>query len=162
MSFLRLIARLRLTSAAAAAWGGMGPALYGQIGSYTPRTLTYDVPDATAGQDIGTGSMRVYAPYRAGYVLTVGSDYNTMVIGRLTIDGEPLALKVGYATEDGVEDHRVELFTNRQGRFGASGLRPGKWKIEMTGESKVIYSLTVPDSEDGIVRLGDLSPARER
>src|SRR3546814_7657204 len=49
--------------------GTFGPALYPQIGSYSPRTLVYDVPNASAGLDIGTGSLRVLPPYRTGYVV---------------------------------------------------------------------------------------------
>jgi outer membrane usher protein len=142
--------------------GILGPALFGQVGSYSPRTLTYDVPNASAGLDIGTGSMRMYAPYRAGYVKTVGSDYNVMVIGTLTNDGQPLALQVGYAVETGSDGRRVELFTNRQGRFGVSGLRPGRWRIEMTGTPPIVYELDVPETETGIVRMGELKRADER
>ncbi len=142
--------------------GILGPALYGQIGSYSPRNLTYDVPNASAGLDIGTGSLRTYAPYRAGYVATVGSDYNAMVVGALKNDGEPLALKVGYATEIGGDGRRVELFTNRQGKFGVSGLRPGRWRIEMSGNPPLVYEFEVPQTEDGIVRVGDLNQVEER
>jgi len=142
--------------------GTFGPALYGQVGSYSPRTLTYDVPNATAGLDLGTGSIRMYAPYRSGYVVAVGSDYNVMAIGRLTLGGEPLALKVGQAIEIGGEQRRVELFTNRQGRFGISGLRPGRWRIEMNDSPPIIYELDIPETDSGIVRIGDVNPADER
>jgi outer membrane usher protein len=143
--------------------GILGPALYGQLGSYSPRTLTYDVPDASAGLDIGTGSVRTLAPYRAGYVVTVGSDYNLLVVGRLTTGGdEALALKVGYATEVGGDGRRVEFFTNRQGRFGISALRPGHWRLEIPGTPPIVYELNIPESAPGVVRLGDLNPVEER
>ena len=143
--------------------GAFGPALYGQVGSYSPRTLTYDVPDATAGLDIGTGSIRMLAPYRAGYVVTVGSDYNLLAVGRLTNGGEAVALKVGYATEIGGDtSRRVEFFTNRQGRFGVSGLRPGRWRVEINGEPPLVYELNIPESDSGVVRIGDVNPVDER
>jgi outer membrane usher protein len=142
--------------------GALGPALYGEIGSYAPRTLTYDVPNASAGLDIGTGSIRVLPPYRAGYVVTVGSDYNLLVVGRLTAGGDALALKVGYATEVGGERRRVEFFTNRQGSFGISGLRPGHWRLEIAGPPPVVYELDIPQSPSGVVRIGDLTPVVER
>jgi outer membrane usher protein len=143
--------------------GLLGPALYGQIGSYSPRNLTYDVPNASAGLDIGTGSVRLLAPYRAGYVVTVGSDYNVMAIGRLkAYDGEPLALRVGTATEIGGGQRTVELFTNRQGQFGISGVKPGRWRIEMTGAPPIVYEVEIPESESGIARIGELAPADER
>jgi outer membrane usher protein len=142
--------------------GALGPALYGQVGSYSPRTLTYDVPNAPTGMDIGTGSIRMLAPYRAGYVVTVGSDYNVLVVGRLTFNGDPLALKVGYATEEGGDGRRVEFFTNRQGRFGISPLRPGRWRIEISGDQPIVYELNIPESTSGVVRIGDLNPVEER
>jgi outer membrane usher protein len=143
--------------------GLFGPALYGQVGSYSPRTLTYDVPDASAGLDIGTGSLRMLAPYRSGYVVTVGSDYNIMAVGRLTTEeGEPLALRVGYAIEVGGDGRRVELFTNRQGRFGISGVKAGRWRIEISGSPPIVYEVNIAESESGIARVGDMSPADKR
>jgi outer membrane usher protein len=29
------------------------------------------------------------------------------------------------------EDHPIELFTDRKGRFAATGLKPGLWRIEL-------------------------------
>ncbi len=139
--------------------GPLGPALYGQVGSYSPRTVTYDAPDAQGGFDIGTGALRVLAPYRAGYVITVGSDYNVTVIGRL-LDrlGEPVTFLSGEAIEVGGDGRRVEVFTNRQGVFGASGLKPGRWRIELLGEPPRVYELVVPETQDGLARVGDLRP----
>lgn len=141
--------------------GALGPALYGQVGSYSPRSIIYDAPEAPGNFDVGTGSVRVLAPYRAGYLVTVGSDYNVTAIGRLLgADGSPVALLAGVAVEVDGDGRRVEIFTNRQGQFGASGLKPGLWRIELPGTPPLIYELQVPVSPDGLVRLGDLSPAR--
>jgi outer membrane usher protein len=143
--------------------GMFGPALYGQVGSYSPRTLTYDVPNASAGLDIGTGSLRMLAPYRSGYVVTVGSDYNIMAIGRLTTEGgEPLSLRVGYAIEVGGDGRKVELFTNRDGRFGISGVKAGRWRIEISGSPPVVYELDIAEAASGIARVGDVKPADKR
>jgi outer membrane usher protein len=138
--------------------GLLGPALYGQIGSYSPRTVTYDAPFSEGGFDIGTGALRVLAPYHAGYVVTVGSDYTMTAIGRLLdSNGEPVTLLAGEAVEiDGGQ--QVEVFTNRQGVFGMSGLRPGRWRIELGAQPARFYDLTVPESDDGMARVGDLRP----
>lgn len=143
--------------------GTFGPALYSQVSSYSPRSLTYDVPNASAGLDIGTGSLRVLPPYRAGYVVTVGSDYNVMAVGSLMLGrDEPLALRVGHAIEIGGEGRKVELFTNRQGRFGISGVKAGRWRIEMAGSPPITYILEIPEAESGIARVGALTPTDER
>ncbi len=140
--------------------GMLGPALYGQVSSYSPRTITYDAPEAVGGFDIGSGALRVLAPYRAGYVVTVGSEYDVTAVGRLLdSNGEPVTFLAGEAIElDG--DARVEIFTNRTGVFGASGLRPGRWRIELIGQPPRVYDLVVPETEDGLARVGDLRPVQ--
>ena len=139
--------------------GLLGPALYGQVGSYSPRSVIYDAPNAPLGFDIGSGSTRVLAPYKAGYLITVGSDYGVTAIGRLLNEsGEPVTFLSGHAIEQGSENRRIDVITNRQGTFGVSGLKAGRWKIEMLGDTA--YELIVPESPDGIARVGDLRPIR--
>ncbi len=141
--------------------GAFGPALYGQISSYSPRTVIYDAAEAPPGFDVGTGALRILAPYRAGYLLHIGSDYGVTVIGRMIgRDGEPLTFLAGEAIEQGGEGRRVEVFTNRQGVFGASGLRQGTWRIEMIGSPPIVYELIVPDAPDGVARIGDIQPVQ--
>lgn len=141
--------------------GAMGPALYGQVSAYSPRTVIYDAADAPPGFDVGQGAIRLLPPYRAGYLVTVGSDYGVTAIGRLLdYDGEPVTLIAGVAIEQGGEGRRVEIFTNRQGAFGASGLKAGRWRIEMPGDQPKVYDLIVPETQDGIARAGDLRPVQ--
>lgn len=142
--------------------GALGPALYGQVTSYSPRTLTYDVPNAPPGMDLGTGALRTLAPYRSGYVVVVGSDYNAMIVGTLKTRSGPLSLLSGYIEELTGEHRRVDLFTNREGRFAAAGLKPGKWRIEMAGSPPVIYDILIPKDAKGVVRVGDLMPTDEK
>lgn len=137
--------------------GRLGAALHGQLGSYSPRSIIYDAPNAPAGFDIGAGSTRVMPPYRSGFVVTVGSEYGVTVIGRLlTSAGEPVTFIAGQAVEQGGEGRRVEIFTNRSGTFGAGGLKAGVWRIEMLGG--LTYELVIPETPEGIARVGDLRP----
>lgn len=139
--------------------GPLGPALYGQISSYSPRSVTYDAANAPPGFDIGQGAVRLRPPHRAGYVVTVGSEYGLTAIGRLLDhSGVPLTLVAGVAIEEGGEGRRVEVFTNRQGMFGAGGLRAGVWRIEMSGDQALVYQLMVAETPDGVARAGDLRP----
>ncbi|MBI1405000.1 MAG: fimbria/pilus outer membrane usher protein [Caulobacter sp.] len=141
--------------------GALGPALYGQISAYSPRTITFDAPSAPSGFDVGKGALRVFPPYRAGYVATVGSDYGITAVGRLLDnDGAPITLIAGVAIEQGGEGRRVEIFTNRSGSFGASGLKAGRWRIEMPGDPPLVYEFVVKDAPNGIARTGDLRPVR--
>jgi outer membrane usher protein len=142
--------------------GKLGTALETSLTAYTERTVTVDVQGAPAGYDLGAGAWRLFPPYRGGYRLEVGSAYSVTAIGRLLgADGAPVALLAGKAYEV-AEPTRdpVLIFTNREGRFGASGLRPGKWRIVMPTEPETAYVLEVPDRAIGAVRVGDLLPSQ--
>lgn len=139
--------------------GWLGPAIANDLTSYSDRAVPYDVPDAPVGYDLGQGAFRVFPPYRAGYLVTVGSDYFITAIGRLLdSEGQPIPLLAGTAIEVGGQQRRVELFTNRDGRFGASGLRPGTWRIELPTRPVSVYTIVIPEGSDGVVTLADQRP----
>jgi outer membrane usher protein len=140
--------------------GLLGSALTGNLAAYAERTVTVDAVGAPQGYDIGTGAYRLLPPYRAGYKLEVGSAYSVTAIGRLLDeDGAPIALLGGKAVEVAhPERDPVTVFTNREGRFGAAGLAPGRWLIEMPSSPPAVFVLDVPAAADGVVRAGDLKP----
>jgi outer membrane usher protein len=139
--------------------GVLGAATHPNLGSYSERTLTVDAPSAPAGADLGQGTFRLLPPYRSGYLLTVGSDYNVTALGRLlNADGEPLALVSGQAIEISKPGREpVTFFTNRDGRFGIAGLAPGQWRLEIGGEAAMLVN--IQENGEGIVRLGELKTA---
>jgi outer membrane usher protein len=143
--------------------GSLGSATMPNLSSYSERVVTVDVAGAPAGADIGQGSFKLFPGYRSGYVLTVGSDYYLTATGTmLDADGQPVALVSGKATELAKPDRApVTVFTNRQGRFGATGLAPGQWRIEMLDANKSVYVITIPQDAEGVVRLGDITPVKE-
>jgi outer membrane usher protein len=138
--------------------GVLGGAVYGDLSAFSDRTIAVDVPDAPSGYDLGAGSYRVRPAYRAGYKFEVGSDYSVTVIGRLLDrDGQAISLLAGSASEVGRPDGpKVTVFTNREGRFALSGVRPGRWIIEMPTSPPTRYEISVPETADGIVRMGNV------
>lgn len=142
--------------------GALGGAVDTTLSGYTVRTITMEVEGAPLGYDIGSGSAKVFPPYHSGYLIEVGSDYSVTAIGRLTnADGSPVSLLAGTAVELAAPTRApVTLFTNRDGRFGLTGIRAGQWRIDMPTSPPVSYILTVPESADGVVRAGDLAPIR--
>lgn len=148
----------------AANTGTLKSATMPSLSSYAERTVTVDVKNAAPGVDIGQGSFRLFPEYRSGYVLQVGSAYNITAIGQmLDIDGQPVALVAGTATELAKPDRPpVTLFTNRQGRFGATGLAPGKWRLQMLDDKKSTYEIDLKSDAEGIVRLGEIKPVEGR
>lgn len=140
----------------------LGPAVLSDMGSHSLRTVTYDVPAAPAGYDIGSGSFRAIPPYKSGYAIQVGSDYSLMVWGRLLDrSGEPIPLLAGRAVELAPDGKTVTLFTSRDGRFSAQGLRPGRWRIEMPTTPAVSFEINVVKGSTSLVNVGDLKPSAE-
>lgn len=138
----------------------LGPALVSNLPAHAPSTISVDVADLPIGYSIGRGTFETAAPYKAGYAIEVGSDYSVSAVGTLIgRDGEPVALFAGLARQEGGEGKTVELFTNAEGRFGAEGLAPGRWIIEMdTGDGAAHYVLEVPKGTKGLVQAGTLHP----
>ena len=140
--------------------GALGTAVMPNLPAYSEQTITIDAPEAPVGVDLGTGSFRVFPPYRSGYRLIVGSEYAFSAIGTLLgADGAPLSLVSGTAVEVSEPDRSpITLFTNRAGRFGLSGLRPGRWRIDMLGQDPVTYYIDVPQDAQGVLRFDNLKP----
>lgn len=145
-----------------ASTGALGVATMPSLSSYADRTIAVDAPAAPAGTDIGQGSFKLFPAYRSGYVLEVGSDYNVTALGSmLDVDGQILALVSGKATELArPERPATTVFTNRQGRFGLTGLAPGRWRLEMLDARKSVFEIEIPQDAAGIVRLGEITPLR--
>jgi outer membrane usher protein len=135
-----------------------GGAVAPDLSSYSDRSISFDVPNAPVGYDLGAGNVRVYPPYRAGYLVTVGSDYSVTAVGRMTDgDGAAISLLAGEARELAKPNApATTVFTNRDGRFGLQGLRPGKWQIIMPTEPPTALTINIPKGANGVVRLGDL------
>ncbi|HWE48087.1 MAG TPA: fimbrial biogenesis outer membrane usher protein [Caulobacteraceae bacterium] len=140
--------------------GHFGTAIENSLTAYANRVVTVEVPNAPAGYDIGKGAYHLFPPHRGGYLLEVGSAYSVTAIGRLVDqDGKPISLLAGKAYEVAAPDRPpVEIFTNREGRFGAPGLRPGKWRIVMPTEPESTFILEVPAHTLGAMRAGELKP----
>lgn len=145
--------------------GALGGAVEPNLAAYFARNVIYDVPGAPLGYDLGAGAARVLPPYRGGYRIVAGSDYNITLLGTLVSEsGAPVALLAGTARELSAPDREpVTVFTNREGRFAISGLRPGQWRIEMPTQPRSVVVITVPGDGESIVRLGEvrLGPGQE-
>lgn len=140
--------------------GPLGPAL-APLSAYSRQSVIVDVPDAPPGYDLGSGIFELYPWANAGYRLTVGSAYNVTVAGvMLNADGEPLVLTSGTARSlDDADAPPRQLFTNRTGRFGVSGLSAGRWRV--TFVNGLTYDIVVPGDQGALVRLGEIRPVSQ-
>lgn len=139
--------------------GIFGGAVAPNVSAYVDRTISYIAPDAPMGYDIGPGAHLIRAPYRAGYKIEVGSDYAVTAVGRLLKpDGAPVSLLVGTAIDLQAPDRApVTIFTNRDGVFGASGLREGSWRIEMPTIPRSVATIQVRKTNGNVATIGDVT-----
>jgi outer membrane usher protein len=146
----------KISADAEARSGALGPALVA-LGSYSNRTVYYTVPDAPVGYDFGTGTLELYPWEHSGFRRTIGSEFNVSITGRLVDQrGNPVALAIGQATRIGdTKSPAIEVFTNRDGRLGASGLAPGDWLIK-AGDLE--YRLTIAPDDGALININDLRP----
>lgn len=152
------------TFGSAANTGSLRAATLPGLPSYSDRTVPLDVKNTPPGTDIGQGTFRVFPSYRSGYVVTVGSDYNITALGlMIDADGQPISLISGTATEQAHPERPPQtVFTNRQGRFGATGLAPGKWRIEMLDAARSTFEIEIPGDASGVVQLGTIRSKERR
>lgn len=137
-----------------------GPAVVTDVPAYSSSTVPVDVADLPLGYSLGAGGFDLRGSYRAGYALEVGSAYSVSVVGTLLDEtGEPLALTSGSAQSAEDTSKQVPVFTNGAGKFGADGLAPGRWNIEMAAEKPQRFLLVVPKGVQGLFKAGTLKPA---
>ncbi len=143
-----------------ASTGWLGAALEPNLSAYNVRAFTVGAPMAPPGTDVGKGAYRVFAPYRAGYRFQVGSDYSMTAVGQLVDEDQtPVSLTSGQAFELArPKQPALTVFTNREGRFGLTGLRPGRWRVEMLTNPVSSYVLDIHAGDDLIVQAGTLHP----
>jgi outer membrane usher protein len=140
----------------------LGAAVVPDLPIYHPASVPIDVADLPIGYSLGAAAFDVNAPYKAGYRFEVGSAFSAYAYGTLILDsGAPTRLLSGIARSSRYPDRQVTIFTNGEGRFGAEGLAPGVWTIEVAASDRpTFYELTIPSGTDGLFDAGTLRPAR--
>lgn len=136
----------------------LGPAVV-PLSPYTFTTLSADAPGLPRGSELGGSSYGLFPTYRSGTLIRVGTDATVLLRGVLVNDqGSPLALQHGRITSlTDPEWPAVELFTNRTGRFAASGLKPGRYEIWMFGRDRPLVTVDIPTGTTGVYTPESLS-----
>jgi hypothetical protein len=50
----------------------------------------------------------------------------------------------------------IEFFTNRNGLFAISGLKPGRYKLELDTKQKQTVTIDLSEQQEVLIRLGEL------
>lgn len=142
--------------------GIFGPALAPAGGAHAPRRVTVRAETLPDGYDPGKSYYELLPGPATGYLAQVGSDASRTVQGNL-IDGSgaPIGLAVGDLVRiDKAGGKKIQVFTNRTGRFVATGLSPGRYRLEI-GVDKLVAELIVREDQDGIIEVGRVSAREE-
>jgi outer membrane usher protein len=136
--------------------GVFGGAVQGDIVSYSPQGIQFDVTGGEAGVDIGDGVVQVDPPYRSGYAIEVGSAYFASATGFLLRGSEPASLEGGLVRSQADKGFEAQpFFTNSAGRFAIIGLAPGgTYVVDLTSGGS--FTFTVPGDTTSLYRLGNV------
>ena len=142
--------------------GELGNALVSDLSAYVPESIPVDVDNLPLGYSLGSSAFDTFAPYKAGYALEVGSAYSVSVYGTLVLaDGTPVSLITGLARREGESGKTITIFTNGEGKFGADGLAPGRWVLDMATEGGATqFVIDVPNGSNGLIKAGTLKPSQ--
>jgi outer membrane usher protein len=134
----------------------LGSAVVPDLTTYGRTFLYYDVDDLPIGYDLGSGDFSLKPPLYSGYHLVVGSDATYTILANVVRGGEPLALIGGSLHSlDRPGEEPVPAFTNRNGRLAASGLRPGRYRLELLTDPPFETEVVIPEGSS-LVNLGDI------
>ena len=139
----------------------MGPALVPLSRAYQSQQLDVEVHDLPVGYNAGASRVAVFPGARSGVAITIGSDAVNSVLSTLGYaDGEPVVLVAGILRRiEAGGAYEQPFFTNRMGRFAAEKLKPGTYRIILSGLDSG-STLTIPEDANGLVRLPSISVKR--
>lgn len=137
--------------------GALGSAVQSDLSSYSGQSVQFDVDSLEPGYDIGDGVVYVDPAFHSGYKIVVGNDRYVSALGTLLMDGLPVMLVSGKITSENDEGFEPQsFFTNSAGRFGIVGLAPGKtYQVNIDSLGRM-FTIDVPEDNDGLFRIGEL------
>ncbi|MET4682953.1 hypothetical protein [Brevundimonas faecalis] len=152
-------ARISLTDSSGypvARSGWFGPAMAGVDRGYGVRRYELDVDPLPAGYDLGAGVITAFPGFGDGYRVVVGSDAAYTARGVLVSPAGPVALVGGVIEAVGAAEGATgkPFFTNRNGRFVADGMAPGRYRLVVKGQ--VLGEFVIPENVEGIVDVGEI------
>ena len=137
---------------------GLGPALVPDLRAYWRNDLPLEVEDLPPGYDLGSARLEVMPAYRGGRRLEVGSNAFITALGILADpSGAPLAYASGELISlDDPGFAPAVLFTNKTGRFAASGLKPGRYEIRLNTAPPRTATFSIPEESASLHQAGTI------
>ena len=136
----------------------LGEAVVPNLQPYTVNPVFVDAPDLPVGVLLGPSLYWLLPTYKSGTLIRVGEEGTVFVRGvLLNADGSPAAMASGEVVAAGdAKRVPIVLLTNRVGRFGLSGLKPGRYEIRLTGSTAPPIPFEIPRGFAGVFTTGEL------
>ncbi len=136
--------------------GLFGPALVPVNRAYGSNRYEVRVEPLPIGYDIGSGVINIFPGFGSGYRAEIGSDASRIATGYLVTRQGPLSLVGGtvQSVDDAAQQPRP-FFTNRNGRFVADRLAPGRYRLVVGG--KVVGEFSILRETKGLIDVGTLA-----
>lgn len=138
--------------------GWFGPALVPNLNPYSVESVSVDVDDLPPGYDLGAGQIDFRAYRGAGFDIRVGSDANLTVLAQIVDpSGAPVALAGGELRSlDDETREPIQAFTNRNGRFVAAGVSPGRYRLVLFTDPPLETEISIDPAAAGMVQIGQI------
>jgi outer membrane usher protein len=126
------------------------------LSSYRVRNVRVEPVDPPLGATPDKMTFQLAPTYKSGVLLKVGKDPQILAVGHLVDDlGAPIAyVPVEIRRVDEGDEPPMETFTGKNGSFHAPDLKQGKYEIRLGSARWGPVSVDIPESPDGICRLG--------
>lgn len=138
---------------------GDASAMVPDLVAYNGQVIGYEVDDLPPGYDLGDGAFWIKPGYKRGFQLQIGSDAVLTVIGKLfdRQSNNPISLVAGVAHYLGeAKQLPIDFFTNRNGIFAISGLKPGRYQLVLDTKEQESVIISLSERSDNLIRLGDV------
>jgi outer membrane usher protein len=77
-------------------------------------------------------------------------------------DGAPVPLIAGQLRSlDRPDEPPIPAFTNRTGRLAATGLRPGRYRLELSTDPAFTTEVDIKPDATNLINLGDIRIPRQ-
>ena len=151
-------AKVYHSNEAVAVTNAQGRAMVPGLISYLNNKLSYEAADVPINYELKGLEKYITPAYRSGSIVRFELTKTQAFEGRLFLmtKGEKIAAESALL-ELNVEGRIIEAVIGRRGEFYLENLKPGKYPAKVTFQDKQCsFELTVPESKDMIVTLGDI------
>lgn len=147
-----------------------GPGVVHTLVPYREAKISLEADNLPEGISVGKNVFWLRPTYKSGTVIHVGNDAVVFLTGTLLKpDGSPVNMAGGMMqylgtksqplTDEELKDPNnkpVIFFTDKTGKFGQPGFKPGRYQLTLFTKKKEKVSFEIPEDTMGIYDIGNI------